>query len=253
MKITIVTVCFDSAETIADTLGSVAAQTQPDIEHLIIDGGSRDATMEIVRQCGSHVARCVSEPDHGIYDAMNKGLSLVTGDVVGILNSDDVYADEGVLARVAQAFSDPTIDCVFGDLTYVDSVDMSIVKRFWRSSPYVPGAFQKGWHPPHPTFFARRSVYEECGGFDIAMNVSADFEIMLRILERYRRRSRYIPHVLVKMRVGGVSNRSLGNIARGNINILRAFRRNGVPVNPVAYPIRRLLPKLVNLLRHRFQ
>ena len=253
MKISIITACYNSEETIGDTLRSIAAQSYRDIEHIIVDGGSRDKTMQIVECDGTRVAQAVSEPDKGIYDAMNKGIAMATGDVVGILNSDDIYADSDVILRVAEAFSDPAIDCVFGDLVYVERENIDRVVRTWKSSPFVAGAFRAGWHPPHPTFFVRRSVYDECGKFNVGNSVSADFEIMLRFLERYHRKSIYIPRVLVKMRYGGESNASIKNIMRGNLNILRAFQQNNLPVNPVAYPVRRLFPKLLNLLRHRFQ
>jgi len=223
MKITIITVAFNAASTIADTLRSVSSQTHEDIEHILIDGASTDATMEIVRQHGGHLAKCISEPDRGIYDAMNKGIRLATGDIVGFLNADDFYASPDALKKVAAAFNDPTVDACYGDLLYVRKSNPSAIVRYWRSCPFVKGLFDRGWSPPHPTFFVRRKVYEQYGGFNLEYRIAADMEIMFRILEVKAVKSLYIPEIIIKMRTGGESNQSLRNIIRQNREIVRVL------------------------------
>lgn len=236
MKISVITVCFNAAKTIGKALDSVATQTHPDVEHIVIDGGSRDSTVGVIRQMGWRVARLVSEPDRGIYDAMNKGLRLASGDVVGFLNADDMFADEGVLSLVAAALTDHSVDACYGDLCYVDPGDVDRVIRYWRSSSFREGAFATGWVPPHPTFYVRRKVYLSEGGFDISYRLAADFEIMLRLLEVRHIRSRYLPRVMVRMRLGGATNQSWRNVLHQNREIIRALRQHGVSVS---------LPRLV--------
>lgn len=229
MKISIVTTCFNSASTIADTLRSVNQQTHADLEHVIIDGGSRDTTLAIVRELGQRVGHLHSGPDNGIYDAMNKGLAAATGDVVGLLNSDDLYPHARVLSSVAQAFeADPSLDAIYGDLCYVKQFDTQQIVRYWRSSPYRPGLFQRGWVPPHPTFFVRRSVYQRLGVFDLSFRLAADWELLARFVEVNRIRTHYLPDVLVHMRLGGATNRSWGNVWRQNQEIWRAAQAHGL-------------------------
>jgi glycosyltransferase involved in cell wall biosynthesis len=228
MKISVVTVTWNSARTIGDTLASVNAQTHGDVEHVVVDGGSTDATLAIVRSEGQRVATLVSEPDKGIYDAMNKGLGLARGDVIGLINSDDFLASPDVLSTVAAAFADPAVDAVYGDLCYVDPVDTTRVVRYWRSSPFRPGLFARGWAPPHPTLYVRREVYERLGGFDLAYPLAADLELMARFFEVHHLRARYLPEVLVRMRTGGATNRSLRNIVRQNREIWHALHRHGL-------------------------
>lgn len=203
MKISIITVAFNAAPTIADALISVATQTHPEIEHIVVDGASKDGTQAVVARNSSRVTKFVSEPDHGIYDAMNKGIGLATGEVVGFINADDFYADDTVLTRVAAAFSDPAVDACFADLLYVDQHDSRRIVRYWKSCAYRPGMFERGWVPPHPTFFARRSVYEKLGGFNLDFPLAADMELMLRFLAVHKIRSVYLPETLIKMRMGG--------------------------------------------------
>jgi glycosyltransferase involved in cell wall biosynthesis len=207
-----------------DTLQSVAAQTHSDIEHIIIDGGSTDETLALVQSHGTHVTCVVSEQDHGIYDAMNKGLSLATGEVVCFLNSDDFYPVTTVLERVCEAFTETTFDAVYGDLCYVKKDNYKLIVRFWRSSPFKPGLFSKGWCPPHPALFVRLAVYKRFGGFDLRFPIAADMELMARLLEVHRVRSVYIDKVLVHMRMGGTTNRSLRNIIQQNYEIWSALK-----------------------------
>ena len=233
MKLSIITVCYNSAATIRDAVDSVLAQEGIGLEYIVIDGGSTDGTLDVLRSYGERIARLVSEPDEGIYDAMNKGVSLATGDVVGILNSDDYYADSEVLSAVAAAFEDSDVDCVFGDLDYVDAEETNRVVRAWRSKPYEPGAFRRGWHPAHPSFFVRHSVYERFGLFDTNLKIAADYEFMLRVLEREQLSSVYLPEVIVKMRMGGASNASVLNVAKANLQCWKAWRQNGLGWSPL--------------------
>ena len=255
MKISVITTTYNSALTLRDTIESILSQRFHHIEYIVVDGGSTDGTLDIIRQYEPRFAgrlRWVSEADNGLYDAMNKGFALATGDVIGILNSDDVLYDSQVLSSVAQAFHDHTVDCVFGDLLYVHPADLNKVVREWKGSPYQPGGFVKGWHPAHPTFYVRRKFFEQYGGFDLTLDISADFEMMLRYLAIHKLRSRYIPRYMVKMRMGGVSNGSLTNIIKGNRNIVRAFRKNGIQVSPFYIP-RRLTGKVFTMIKLKFK
>jgi len=211
MKISIITVCYNSADTIADTIASVASQQYKDKEHIIVDGASRDSTMDIVKSAGS-ITRYISEPDKGIYDGMNKGLKLATGDVIGLLNADDFYADDTVLTQVAEAFKKPNIQACFANLVYVDQHDTSRVVRYWKSRPYQQGLFKSGWMPAHPTFFVRKEVYEQYGLFDLSYKIAADFELLFRFIEQKNITTAYIDNVLVHMRTGGTTNKNLKNI-----------------------------------------
>ena len=244
MKISVLTVTWNSAATIADTLLSVNVQTHPDVEHIVVDGGSTDATLAIVRAEGQRVATLVCEPDRGIYDAMNKGLRLATGDVIGLLNSDDFLAGPDVLATIADAFADPEVDAVYGDLCYVRQNAPLQVVRYWRSRPFRPGAFRAGWAPPHPTLYVRRQIYERLGVFDLANSLAADFELMARFFEIGRIRTRHVPKVLVHMRTGGATNRSLRNIARQNREIWRALGKHGLAGSLAGFALRKLAARL---------
>lgn len=224
--ISIITVSFRSAATIADTCKSITAQTYPKIQHIIVDGGSPDATVEIARRHAHPQAIIVSEPDKGIYDAMNKGLKLATGDVVGFLNADDTYADTRTLAFIAAAFQRQDTDAVFGDLVYVPQDGSSSIVRYWNASRFRSGSFAFGLMPPHPTFYVRRSLLERHGPFRLDLAMANDFEFCARWLARGRVRARYIPRILVKMKMGGESNRSWRNVIRQNVCIFRALRLN---------------------------
>jgi glycosyltransferase involved in cell wall biosynthesis len=227
MRVSIVTAAYNSASTIADTLQSVNAQSHPDIEHVIIDGGSWDSTLSIVQELGCRVGHVTSERDRGIYDAMNKGVAASTGEVIGILNSDDLYAGPEVIATVAAAFrDDPSLEAVYGDLCYVRQDDISQVVRYWESSPYRPGLFQTGWIPPHPTFFARKSIYERLGGFDLEYRLAADWELLVRFIGVHAIKTRYLHETLVLMRMGGATNQSLRNVWRQNCEIWKAAQHH---------------------------
>lgn len=227
MKISIITATYNSASTLRDTLVSVSSQDYPDIEHLIIDGLSKDDSLEIAAGF-PHVAKIVSEKDQGIYDAMNKGIALAGGDIIGILNSDDFYVDEKVLSRVMKAFEDPAVDIVYGDLQYVKPEQTDKITRHWRAGKFRLNKFYFGWMPPHPSFFVRRQVYAKVGNFNTGLRSAADYELMLRILVKHRMRPAYIPHVLVRMRQGGMSNASLRNRLRANREDSLAWKLNGL-------------------------
>lgn len=230
MKISVITVARNSADTIADTLDSVTAQSHPNVEHIVIDGASTDGTLGIVQRQGGRVAKVLSEPDGGIYDAMNKGLALATGDILGFLNADDVYADASVLAQVADVMSNPEVDACYADLVYVKRHDLNHVVRYWKSRPYTEGLFEKGWMPAHPTFFARHAIYQRFGGFDTNFSIVSDFELTLRFLRMHHIRSVHVPRIWVHMRLGGLSNRSPSNVIRGNIEAWRACKKHSLPV-----------------------
>jgi glycosyltransferase len=231
MKISIITVCFNSGLSIGDTLDSVAAQTHPDIEHIIVDGASTDDTLDVVGRRGRHVARVISEPDCGIYDAMNKGLTLATGDFVGFLNADDMLASPNVAASIARAASSPAVGSVCGDLVYVRQDRPEQVVRYWRCGPYTPARLRLGWMPPHPTFYLRRSLLAQVGAFDTGLRIAADYDFMLRCLSLPGMQVGYLPEVLVRMRMGGASNRSLRAMwrkSREDLQALRRYRIGGV-------------------------
>jgi glycosyltransferase len=227
MKITVITVCYNSSATIAEALASVAAQRHPRVEHIVVDGGSRDGTQQIVRASGQRVAHLISEPDRGIYDAMNKGLSLATGDYVGFLNADDALADPSVLARIADAARDQP-DAVYGDLVYVRERRPDRVVRVWHSGSFHHDKLRRGWMPPHPTFYVRRELLGSLGLFDTGMRIAADYDFMMRCLSRPGTRAVYVPHVLVRMRMGGASNSSLRALRRKSAEDLVAIRRYGL-------------------------
>jgi glycosyltransferase involved in cell wall biosynthesis len=243
VKISIITVAFDSELYIADALRSVDQQSWREREHWVVDGASSDATLDVV---GGHARlwrHVVSEPDDGIYDAMNKGVDLARGDVVGFLNSDDFFASSTALDKVAAVFADPEVQACWGDLCYVKQHEPSKIVRFWRSSSFVPGSFARGWCPPHPTFFVRREVLERFGAFDLNFPIAADMELMARLIEVHRIRSVYIPHVLVHMRMGGTTNRSLRNIWQQNREIWAALKLHRLNRSLLSFVGRKLVAR----------
>jgi glycosyltransferase involved in cell wall biosynthesis len=250
MKLSIITVCFNSQNTLQRTIHSVASQTYPDIEYIIIDGESRDNTVRLIKENQSVINRWVSEPDEGIYDAMNKGIAMATGDVIGFLNSDDVFYNESAAATIMHRFNNPDIDIVHGGLNFINN--KSKLVRTWQGSPYEPGAFARGWHPAHPTFYVRREVYAKLEPYDTTMPVAADFEMMLRAIEVHKFSSSFIDETLIVFSMGGNSTGSIRNILRGNREILKAFKKNNIKVNSLMYMIRRLIPKIANLIKFRF-
>ncbi|MDD2714831.1 MAG: glycosyltransferase family 2 protein [Candidatus Wallbacteria bacterium] len=231
MKISIITACFNSHDYIQQCLTSVQSQNHQNIEHIIIDGGSTDGTLRIIEQNRSRDSIVVSERDDGIYHALNKGISLATGDIIGFLHSDDLYNDQNVITDVCDEFVKSDPDSLFGDLIYVSRQNHNKVLRYWKSGEFRKGSFKWGWMPPHPTFFVKKEVYNKYGDFDTRLRIAADYEIMLRFLEKIKISTSYIPKTLVKMRIGGESNRNLKNIFLKSREDFRAWRINGLRCN----------------------
>jgi glycosyltransferase involved in cell wall biosynthesis len=246
MRVTIITVCLNAAATIRDTIESVFAQDYPDIEYLVIDGASTDGTTDIVRSYGRRITRFVSERDRGMYDSMNKGLRIATGDVVGFLHSDDMLGSPTIISEVVAAFRENGAECVFGDIDIVHPRDTRRVLRRWRAGPHRRGALPRGWYPPHPTLYIRRAVLDEVGFFDERYRIAADMDHMLRLFEVRGVRSHYLPRVVVLMRAGGLSNKSLRNIWRANVETWQSLRRHGFRVGPwfIGLKILRKIPQL---------
>jgi glycosyltransferase involved in cell wall biosynthesis len=228
VRISVVMAVYNRRETVAQAVESVLSQTHPDVETVLIDGASTDGTLDTLQPYRQCLDVFVSEPDDGIYDALNKGIERASGDVIGFLHADDVFAHSRVLAHVAEAFVDPAVEAVYGDLVYVRHDNVDCVVRYWRAGEFEPGALRRGWMPPHPTFYVRRHVYQRLGLFDTRYHIAADYDSVLRFLGRGGIRTTYIPQVLVRMRVGGISNRSLGSILRKTREDLNALRSNGV-------------------------
>ncbi|MBR6030669.1 MAG: glycosyltransferase [Bacteroidaceae bacterium] len=253
MKISIITATFNSSATMRDTLDSILSQTHQNWELIIEDGLSNDDTLSIVRKyeplCQGRM-RIFSEKDNGLYDAMNRGIARATGDVVGILNSDDFYHDEHVLEDINRAMEGQPIDCVYGDLKFIQAENKDKVVRIWKGSQHKKGAFLRGWHPAHPTFYARRECFDKFGAFNTKYAVSADFELMLRFLEVAELPNCYINRYFIKMRMGGESTGSLRNIIRGNCGILHALRDNGFKPS-LLFVLRRMIPKIWATIRGR--
>jgi glycosyltransferase involved in cell wall biosynthesis len=253
MKVSIITVCYNSEKYIRSAIESVLNQTYKDIQYIVIDGMSNDNTISIVRSYESAFngrMRWVSEKDKGIYDAMNKGILMSTGDLIAILNSDDIYIDNKIIEDVVEQLQKNDVDTIYGNIEFVEAENTGQIKRIWKSSTFFLNSFRKGWHPPHPAFFVKKSVYNKYGVFDTSIDVSADFELMLRFLERYKVSTVYINRFVVKMRLGGESTGSIKRIIRGNINIIKAFKKNGINVS-LLYPLYRLIPKLFQISRVR--
>lgn len=228
MKVSVITVAFNAAATIGKTLESVARQTHADIEHIVVDGASTDGTQAIANESCWRVSKFVSEPDRGIYDAMNKGLALAGGEVVGFLNADDRYADEGVLSRVTRMIEEEQLDGVFGDAAYFKPEDPTRTIRRYRSARFSARSIAWGWMPAHPALFLRRSVYERVGGFRTDYRIAGDYEFVARAFTRTDLKVRHIPEVLVRMQTGGVSTAGWRNTILLNREVLRACRDNGI-------------------------
>lgn len=247
-KVSIITVCYNSERTIEDTLQSVINQSYPNIEYIVIDGISTDGTLSIINKYKDKITTIVSEKDNGIYDAINKGIKLATGEIIANLNSDDFYIDNNVIADVVTSFEKDKTDTLYADLYYVDAIDTNKIVRYWKSKQYKDGLFLKGWMPPHPTFFVKKEVYEKHGLFDLQFKSAADYEIMLRFIHRFKTSIAYLPRVIVKMRVGGVSNASLKNRIKANKEDRRSWEVNGLKPNAFTL-IFKPLSKLLQFVR----
>ncbi len=240
MKVSIITAVLNGERTLRDCMQSVAGQGYPDIEHVLVDGASTDGTVDVIRNYGGRVSRWISERDGGIYDAMNKGIRLSSGEIVGILNADDLYASEDVIDRVVARMSVSGADTCYGDLVYISRGDPRKAVRHWRSGAYDRKRFRRGWMPPHPTFFVRRPVYEKYGLFNLAFPLAADYELMLRLLYRYGVSTVYIPSLMVKMRTGGSCRPGIGNTLHNIAENYRAWTANGLKPNPLTFLLKPL-------------
>lgn len=228
MKISVVTAVFNRADTIGEAIKSVRAQNYADVEHIIQDGGSSDGTFEIVREAAGDSVKIVSEKDGGIYDAINRGICRASGNVIGLMHSDDFFASAAVLGKVADAFSDPLVDGVYGDLQYVAEDNPGTVVRHWCAGEFTQAKLRRGWMPPHPTLYLRREVFDKFGLYDTSFRIAADYDAMLRYMTKGQIVLAYVPEVMVRMRLGGESNRSLESIWKKSCEDYRAIRRNKV-------------------------
>ena len=248
MKISIITVVYNNEKTIRDAMVSVLEQTYIDLEYVIIDGNSSDRTVQIINNFRDRLGYFISEKDAGIYDAMNKGVLAATGDVIGILNSDDLYQDATAIETVMEQFiQNPTLDMVYGNLVYVKSDNVEKVVRNWKSIPYHKNFFDNGNVPAHPSLFIKKRIYQEAGLFNLDFKLAADYEFMLRIFKNHNYKSVYINKVFVKMRLGGVSNQSFSNIIRQNLEILKAWRHNELKVPFLLMPFR-IIKRLIQFV-----
>jgi glycosyltransferase involved in cell wall biosynthesis len=248
MKVSIITVVYNGAATIASAVDSVCGQDYADIEYIVIDGGSKDATVDILKSYGDKIAVLVSEPDKGIYDAMNKGLARATGDIIGILNADDFYTDSRVISAVVQAMQASGAETLIGDLVFVQPERLDQIVRFYSSAGFSLKKFERGDMPPHPTFFAKRSAYDRLGNFDTQYRITADFDLMLRFLYIHKLSFVYLPQVMVTMRTGGLTNQGLKSKMRLNREILHSMRKNGLKASTLRV-YSKYLTKIFQLLR----
>jgi len=250
-KVSIITVCFNSAKTIRDTIESVLSQDYPNIEYIIIDGGSSDETVAIVKEYADRIAAIFSERDRGIYDAMNKGVALATGNIVGMLNSDDVYINEHAVSELMKTMQDARADSVFADLVIVDSIDLGKVLRYYDSSYFTPSKFRFGWMPAHPTFFVKKYLYDKVGPYSLDYKISADYEMLIRLLWVEKATYAYLPKPVVKMRHGGASTSGLDRNWLLNKEIVKACKANGIYTN-MAILVLKIPRKLFSLLNKKY-
>lgn len=240
-KVSIITVTFNSAKFLEDCIHSVQGQHFKNIEHIIVDGNSTDGTVAIIKKHENGIARWVSEPDRGIYDAINKGMAMATGDVIGILNSDDVLDNNDVITSIVKTFVSTKTDVVYGDLEVVAQDDTNKVLRIWKGQPFNRNRFRYGWMPAHPTFYVKRSLIEKYGGYETHYFTAADYEFMSRYLYKYKVSATYLPSLIVRMRTGGASNVNLKQRLRANRRDYLAMRRNKIPFPLIASILKPLI------------
>jgi glycosyltransferase involved in cell wall biosynthesis len=248
MKVSVITAVYHNQAFIKDAIESVLSQKQVELEYIIVDGGSNDGTVEVVKQYGNRINHFISEPDEGVYFALNKGIALATGDIIALLHSDDFYTHPYVLSQVVEAFSSSKCDAVYSNLYYVRGLNTNKIVRLWDSGEYTPNDFYKGWMPPHPAFFVKRDLYQKFGAFNTSLKSAADYELMLRFIHKQNIRLCYIPKFFVKMRTGGTSNRTLFNRLRANLEDRKAWHINGL--KPKWYTL--LLKPAIKLRQYRF-
>lgn len=228
MKISIITAVLNNDDTIEDTIRSVLSQSYKNIEYIIIDGASSDGTLGIIDRYREKISKIVSEPDEGIYDALNKGIEYAKGEIIGFLHADDIYADDKVIEKVVQRMLERNVDSCYGDLEYVSRKDTAKTIRYWKSSIYSENILKKGWMPPHPTFFVKKDIYEKYGFFNADLKIAADYELIIRLLGKYKISTCYIPELLIKMRIGGHSNRNLKNLIIKSSEDYKAWKVNNL-------------------------
>ena len=228
MKISIITITYNSAATIEQTIKSVLNQTYGNIEYIIVDGLSKDNTLDIINKYQDRIAEIISEKDNGLYDALNKGIDLATGDIIGIIHSDDFYTSDKVIEKVVATFVNNNADAVYANLYYVDKDDVSKIKRKWHSGKYSEGAFLNGWMPPHPAFFLKKEIYNKYGKYNTTFKSAGDYELMLRVIHKHKIKLAYLDEFIVKMRTGGVSNVTVKNRVDANLDDRRAWEINGL-------------------------
>lgn len=244
LNVSIITASLNNASTIESTLQSVFAQDYPNIEYIVIDGASTDGTLAVIDKYKNKLSTFVSEKDEGIYQALNKGIEKASGDIIGFLHADDFYPKQDTISKVVKAFETSNAECVYGDLQYVDRQSPGKIIRNWKSEPYYDGIFLNGFMPPHPTFFMKKKWYAQYGNFNTTLTISADYELMLRMLHKHKLSVHYIPEVLTQMRVGGESNRSLAARVRANMEDRRAWKLNGLRPNALTL-IKKPLGKII--------
>jgi glycosyltransferase involved in cell wall biosynthesis len=255
MKVSIITVTYNSAKYVEDCINSIIRQNYKDIEYIVVDGGSTDGTVDILKRFSPYITKWISEEDKGMYDALNKGMQLATGDVIGILNSDDVLASPDVILEIVNCFLENNVDSLYGDLVYVDPFDLQKVLRFWKGLTYKRRRFRYGWMPAHPTFYIRRELIEKYGGYVSHYFTAADFEFMARYLFRFRISSYYLPKLIVKMRAGGASNESLLSRIRANRRDYLAMKKNKIPYPLIVSILKPLIkmPQFYRALLYKFK
>ncbi|EKE4245431.1 glycosyltransferase [Escherichia coli] len=233
MRISIITATYNSEKTLLDTLLSLEKQTHPDIEYIVVDGASKDNTIELIKSNCTRVSKIICEPDHGIYDALNKGIQAASGDVIGFLHSDDLLAYDDAIADIAKTFESTGCDAIYGDLEYVAQNDTTKRIRLWESGSFSRFKMKVGWMPPHPSFYMKRECYSQFGCFSLNYRISADYDSLLRYILKQRISIEYLPKVLVKMRVGGISNRSVSSMVKKSMEDIRVMKQNGI-IWPIA-------------------
>ncbi len=248
-KISIITVTYNSAQTLEQTIQSVLSQDYPNLEYIIVDGKSTDSTLTIIEKYRDKISHFVSEKDDGIYYAINKGINLATGDIIGVLHADDFYIKNDVLTGIAETFKMNEADAVYADLYYVDKNNTDKIIRTWKSGSFSPNKFLWGWMPPHPTFFVKKDCYTKYGVFNTTLHSAADYEMMLRLLYKHKIKAAYLPEFIVKMRVGGQSNASLNNRVKANNEDRMAWKLN--EIKPYFFTLTlKPIRKLVQFLNH---
>lgn len=254
MKVSLITVTYNSAKYVEDCINSIIKQDYNNIEYIVVDGGSNDGTVDIIKKFSPYIFKWISEADGGMYDAINKGMKFATGDVIGILNSDDVLASSDVISEVVKCFEENKVDSLYGDLVYVEPYNLQKVLRFWKGMPYKRRRFKYGWMPAHPTFYIRRELVEKFGGYESHYFTAADFEFMARYLYRYKISAIYLPKLFVKMRSGGASNESISGRIRANRRDYLAMKNNKIPFPFIVSILKPLIkmPQFYNALYHKF-